>query len=149
MNDDEFENLQRLIRLKRHESPGEGFTEAFLTRFHQRQREEMLRKSSIELFFERISTRFEEFMTPRWALAGAAALLVGFGAWAYTSQPANAPGMANKTAPQPPTAKSGENGVLDKSKRDPNAMPANGTPGDTTKKAAPAIHDGSKGTLTH
>jgi hypothetical protein len=83
---DEFEDIQRLIRLKRHEAPDEGFTEQMLTQLHRRMREDMLKKSSLELLLERITTRFESWMNPpRWAFAAAAAVLVAGGLWFYNS----------------------------------------------------------------
>jgi hypothetical protein len=52
----EFEDIQRLIRLKRYETPGEDFVEDFVTQFHQRQRSEMLRQSARGLLWERLAT---------------------------------------------------------------------------------------------
>lgn len=150
MNED-FEDIQRLIRLKKHESPGEGYTDDFLTRFQQRQREEMLRKSSIDLFFERISTRFEAFMTPRWALAGAAAAACVLGAW-FFSNPLHdgTTSVANQTELTSPAG----NPTADEprvepspTQRDSKALPAGGRQDPGAKGAAPAIHDGSKGSL--
>ena len=150
MNED-FEDIQRLIRLKKHESPGEGYTDDFLTRFQRRQREEMLRKSSIDLFFERISTRFEAFMTPKWALAGATAAACVLGVWFY-SNPLNsgASNVANQTELTSPAEKSPPEEVQDdpnRAKRDSKALPAGGRQEVTPTGAAPAIHDGSKGSL--
>ena len=42
--DDEFQDLQRLLRLKRHEVPPPAYFEDFMAEFHRRQREELLRR---------------------------------------------------------------------------------------------------------
>ncbi|HEY1053100.1 MAG TPA: hypothetical protein VGE39_25190 [Prosthecobacter sp.] len=69
----DFENIQKLIRLKRFETPGEGFTEEFLKEFHQRQRAEMLKQSSIDLLRERVQTWWTHLTVPKWSLATAMA----------------------------------------------------------------------------
>jgi hypothetical protein len=76
----EFENIQRLIRLKRHERPSEDFVEQFVADFQQRQRAELLRHSARGLLWERVTTYFEGLLNPKWAWAGATAMaVVGFG----------------------------------------------------------------------
>jgi len=77
----EFENIQRLIRLKRFEQPGEGFTEDFLRQFHQRQRAEMLKQSSLELLWERATTWWNHLTAPKWGFAAAAAAACITGIW--------------------------------------------------------------------
>ncbi len=76
MNDDS-EDVQRWIRLKRYESPGEGYYESFLQDFKERQRSEMLRQSARGLLFERVAMWLEESggakrLVPAGALAAAA-----------------------------------------------------------------------------
>lgn len=89
----EFEDIQKLIRLKRFETPGEGFTEEFLREFHQRQRAEMLHKSSVELLGERVLTWWNHVTMPKWVLATVTACIaVGGGAWLY--------GTGGQAAPQ-------------------------------------------------
>ena len=75
MNDD-FENLQKLIALKRFEQPPEGFVEDFMREFHLRQREEANRRTSLELFWERVGGFFDRLSGPAWATVGAAAALL-------------------------------------------------------------------------
>jgi len=105
MNDeDQFKEIQRLIRLKRHESPGEAFTEEFLKNFHQRQREEMLSKSSMELLFERITTRFDAWLSPKWAFAGAIAAVTLVAGILYSFNAPAAGGVANQTEPSKSSA---------------------------------------------
>lgn len=69
----DFEDIQKLIRLKRFETPGEGFTDEFLKEFHQRQRAEMLKQSSIDLLAERVQTWWSHLTVPKWSLATAVA----------------------------------------------------------------------------
>jgi hypothetical protein len=77
----EFENLQRLMRLKRHERPAEDFVEDFLSRFKERQRAELLRQSARGLLWERVSTLLGDFISPRWTTAGATAAIAVAAAW--------------------------------------------------------------------
>ncbi len=72
----DLSEIQRLIRLKRYENPPEDFVEHFIEGLKERQRAELLQKSSLELFFERVSTYFEPVSTPQWAMAGGAVALV-------------------------------------------------------------------------
>ena len=76
----EFEDIQRLIRLKKHELPPPGFVEDFVSAFQERQRSEMLRNSARGLLWERVTTYMEGLLNPKWAWAGATAVAVlGFG----------------------------------------------------------------------
>ncbi len=93
----EFENIQRLIRLKRFEQPEEGFTESFLQQFHQRQREDMLRKSSVELFWERVTTWWDHLLVPKWSMATAAVAVCTMSVWML--QPAAKPAAGLTVTP--------------------------------------------------
>jgi hypothetical protein len=75
MNDD-FENLQKLIALKRFEQPPEGFVDDFMREFHARQREVANRRSSWELFWEKVGGFFDSLSGPAWGAVGATAALV-------------------------------------------------------------------------
>lgn len=77
----EFEDIQRLIRLKRHETPGEDFVEDFITQFRERQRAELLRHSARGLLWERVSTYFDALFAPRWGMAAATAVVAMAAAW--------------------------------------------------------------------
>lgn len=46
------EDVQRLIRLKRYETPGDEYFESFLEQFKERQRSEMLHRSARGLLLE-------------------------------------------------------------------------------------------------
>ena len=75
------DQIQKLISLKRYETPRDGYFEDFLEEFQQRQRQELLKKSSLSLLSERVGTWFRELGSIKWvAGAGAAyaALTVGF-----------------------------------------------------------------------
>jgi hypothetical protein len=78
----EFQDIQRLIRLKRFETPGEDFVEDFVNQFRERQRSELLRQSARGLLWERMNTYFEHLLAPKWATAGVTAALCLLGTWA-------------------------------------------------------------------
>lgn len=87
MQDDEFEAIRKLMRLKRHESPGEGFTEDFLRQFHRRQSEHASHETALSRFIRQMGQGFEAFLNPKWGLAAAVAViallavfLIGFAA---------------------------------------------------------------------
>ena len=94
----EFEDIQRLIRLKRFEKPEEDFTEKFLEQFHQRQRAEMLQKSSLALFMERVGTWWENLLVPKWGMAMAAAAVCAVSVWAISRPAETKPAAAVTTA---------------------------------------------------
>ncbi|MBL9151249.1 MAG: hypothetical protein JNK37_02130 [Verrucomicrobiales bacterium] len=68
----DFEDLQKLLRLKRYEQPPEGYYERFAESFKERQRGEMLRQSSRSLLVERVSTWMWSSGTKRWLYVGGA-----------------------------------------------------------------------------
>ena len=78
------EQISKIVSLKRYETPRDGYFEDFLTEFQERQRGELLQKSSVSLFFERASTWLREMSSLKW-VAGAgvayAALMVGILLW--------------------------------------------------------------------
>jgi len=74
------EEVQKLIALKRYETPGEAYYEQFAENFKDRQRSEMLRHSSRALLAERVSVWFNEMNGAKWlAPAGAVAAAVAVG----------------------------------------------------------------------
>jgi len=78
MNDSD--EIQRLLRLKRYESPGEEYFQKFLEEFKDRQRAELLHRSARGLLVERFSMWFSEYNGSRWLIpAGATAAVVSAG----------------------------------------------------------------------
>jgi len=75
----EFEDIQKLIRLKRHELPPQGFVDEFVAALKERQRSELLQGSARGLLWERVTTYFADLFNPKWALAGAAAVAITMG----------------------------------------------------------------------
>lgn len=78
----DFQQIEKLIRLKRFEAPSEDFVEDFLVKFRERQRSEMLRQSAHGLLLERLDAYFHDFIMPKWTMAAATAgvaILAGWG----------------------------------------------------------------------
>lgn len=69
-------DLHKLLQLKRYEHPSPDFFERFLDEFHERQRAEVLRQSSLGLVWERVCNLFADFRVPRLAYASVAAAAV-------------------------------------------------------------------------
>ena len=78
---EEFEKLQKLIRLKKYETPGEEFVDEFVARFRERQRQEMLKQPALALFWEQVKMYFSEAPGQKWALAAAGVALLALAAW--------------------------------------------------------------------
>ena len=94
----EYEDLERLIRLKRYEQPPEGYFEDFLNEFQRRQRSELLQRSSRSLFFERLGTYASGFGKETWMLGAGAgvayAMLMVYFFVPSGDQPANQDAVA-------------------------------------------------------
>tara|TARA_R110002096_G_scaffold26681_3_gene82181 strand:- start:1506 stop:1976 length:471 start_codon:yes stop_codon:yes gene_type:complete len=74
------EEVQRLVRLKRYETPGEEYFSSFADEFKDRQRSEMLSRSSRSLLAERVTVWFDGLHGAKWLVpAGAAAAAIGVG----------------------------------------------------------------------
>lgn len=75
------QQLQALLRLKRHEQPPPGYFDDLLKNIHRRQREELLHQPAWKISLERLRTFFGS-MRLDWNYAGtmAAILLIGIGA---------------------------------------------------------------------
>ena len=81
--DDEFKDLQTLLRLKKYEQPPQGFEiygERFLKEFHRRQRWEESKVTGVAALWERVNEWIENVTVPRYAYATALAV---FGAIAF------------------------------------------------------------------
>lgn len=74
------EDVSRLIRLKRYENPGEEYFARFAADFKDRQRAELLHRSSFSLLGERVHLWLRQFESRNWiAPAGAAAAVIAIG----------------------------------------------------------------------
>lgn len=80
--EENFDDLQRLLRLKRHEAPPPEYFEDFLFEFHRRQRAELLRRPLWRLALDRLEGALPSFTPARYAYAGSCALAVGAAALA-------------------------------------------------------------------
>ena len=78
--DNEFKELQTLLRLKKYEQPPQGFekySERFLKEFHRRQRWEKSQNKGLAALWEKAIDWLDNFTVPRYAYA---TVLVLFGA---------------------------------------------------------------------
>ncbi len=103
---DDYQELQRLLRLKQYERPPEGYFDEFLLEFQSRQRQELLRRSAHSIFFERVGTYFSGFAQvgkAGWIYGGVgayAAVMIGMSLWSSGPvEPKVGEGMASLTAP--------------------------------------------------
>ncbi len=76
-----LEQLENLMALRREERPDEGYWKDFLCEFHQRQREEAVRKSGFLGMLEQVKTWFGNLGPSKWAYGAGlayAAVTIGF-----------------------------------------------------------------------
>jgi hypothetical protein len=82
------QQLQKLLRIKRFEQPPPGYFDRALIELHQRQREELLRRSATLIWWERFVSGFGNFLVPSYAYSAAFGVfvvvvtIVGSGLWA-------------------------------------------------------------------
>lgn len=74
--EEDFSDLQRLLRLKRHEAPPPDFLEDFLLEFRQRQRAELLKRPLWRLALDRLEGALPTFQFQRYAYAGSFAAVL-------------------------------------------------------------------------
>jgi hypothetical protein len=76
----ENEKLQKLLRLKKYETPGEEYFDNLLDELKARQRRDALKQSAVALLAERVSEWYHDLGPAKWAVpAGSfAAVLVTF-----------------------------------------------------------------------
>lgn len=79
MKESKSEDVQRLVRLKRYETPGEAYYQRFAENFKDRQRAELLQGSARSLLAERVQTWWSESNGTRWAIPAGAAAAIGAG----------------------------------------------------------------------
>ncbi|MGI9241571.1 MAG: hypothetical protein ACR2RV_12280 [Verrucomicrobiales bacterium] len=73
MDQEPLSDIQKLIRLKRFETPPTEAVDDFLVEFQRRQRSQALTGSSTKLFIERVSTYMSSFGRQKWVYAAAGA----------------------------------------------------------------------------
>ncbi len=78
--DDQFNDLQRLLRLKRHEAPPPEYFEDFLFEFHRCQRAELLRRPLWRLALDRLEGALPTFTPARYAYTGSCTAAVAVAA---------------------------------------------------------------------
>ena len=82
------QQLQKLLRMKRFEQPPPGYFDRALIELHQRQREELLRRSATLIWWERFVSGLGNFRIPSYAYGAAFGVfvvvvtIVGSGLWA-------------------------------------------------------------------
>ena len=92
------EQLQALLRLKRHEQPPPGYYDDLLAKVQRRQREEMLRRPAWRLMAERVGAFFAS-LRKDWAYAGSMAAVLVAGIVAIrVALPVKSPANANQVA---------------------------------------------------
>jgi hypothetical protein len=73
---EDVSDIQRLIRLKRHEQPPENFVDHFMEEFVRRQRAQHLKRSCFSSILEDIYFFLGSWSIPQWTLASATAAIV-------------------------------------------------------------------------
>jgi len=82
------QELQKLLRIKRFEQPPPGYFDGALIELHQRQREELLRRSATLIWWERFVSGLWNFRVPSHVYSAAfgafvlVVTIVGSGLWA-------------------------------------------------------------------
>lgn len=77
--DENFSDLQKLLRLKKYEAPPAEYFEGFLKDFHLRQREEIIKLPVWRIAWDRVTASFVPGEVPRFAYATVTAVAL-FGA---------------------------------------------------------------------
>jgi hypothetical protein len=97
--------LHELLKLKRFEQPPPGYFDRTLEEFHDRQRQELLRRSAFQIWFERFGSSLWSFRVPNYAYGAAfslflvAAVFVGSGVWTPTSEHLQTTGGVVQSSP--------------------------------------------------
>ncbi len=73
-------DIQKLLRLKRHEQPPPGYFDSFLDELHRRQRTELLRQPLWRIALDRVSAFLSEHSMPHYAYGAATVAVVIAGA---------------------------------------------------------------------
>lgn len=78
---EDFSDLQRLLSLKRHETPAEDFFEDFMRDFHRAQRAELLKRSVWRIALDRLEGLWPALPAGRYAYAGSCATALAVAAF--------------------------------------------------------------------
>ena len=78
---EEFENVRKLISLKKHEMPPSEFVDDFLASFREKQRVELMKRSVWSLARERVEMFFDDLFVPKWAVAMGLVAIAALMAW--------------------------------------------------------------------
>lgn len=98
------DDVQRLIRLKRYESPGDEYFRSFAEGFKERQRSELLKQSARGLLLERVSLWFEESGGSKRLIPAGAFALAAVGAGLYFAIPGEDSAAPNENLARVPSA---------------------------------------------
>lgn len=74
--DENFSDLQKLLRLKKYETPSPEYFEGFLKDFHRRQRQELVKLPIWRIAWDRVTASFTPGEVPRFAYATACAAVL-------------------------------------------------------------------------
>ena len=74
--DENFSDLQKLLRLKKYETPSPEYFEGFLKDFHRRQRQEIVKLPIWRIAWDRVTASFVPGEVPRFAYATACAAVL-------------------------------------------------------------------------
>src|SRR5450432_3650697 len=74
--DENFSDLQKLLRLKKYEAPPAEYFEGFLKDFHRRQRQEIVKMPVWRIAWDRVTASFVPGEVPRFAYATACAAVL-------------------------------------------------------------------------
>ena len=88
--DDNFSDLQKLLRLKKYEAPPAEYFDGFLKDFHRRQRQEIVKLPLWRIAWDRVTASFVPGEVPRFAYATACATVL-FGAVLASKQMVSRP----------------------------------------------------------
>lgn len=117
------DQITKLLQLKRHETPPEGYHEDFLREFQRRQRLQSMSAPWWETVMDKVSGLFPDLRVPTYAYATVGLFAVAFSAWILSSEEigTNGAGAANPavaiTSPSEPSM------VLDLASPIPAALP--------------------------
>lgn len=103
---DDFEKIQKLIRLKRYEQPPPGYFEDFVAEFRRRQRAELIHRPLWQVIMDRISGGFPTLRVPAYAYGGIVAVALGASVMVLQDKPETEAYAADASTPPGQTSSS-------------------------------------------